>query len=419
MSARKIKEAADGSGSAIRGEVPSGRVAHYFGPAVLAVLVFAGQLKENPALRWFPIDLTLTAAVAVVLCMVITRIRMGPASKWIVLPIALWLAFLPAIVIGPLDEAATTKVLTLYTVTLALAVAPFQLLRSVEQRRAFLLSIAAIAVLAATWAMLVSPTRVAEYTSRILLEGTNTIGTARIAMAGAIVLLLYSIMRGMRSGWRVVFAIVGVAVSFLAFSTGSRGPVLSAGVALLTALVFLPVFRRYRVRAIVSVVSVGIVAIAIAAANASDGYTRVFSILLGEEDNSSETRLYLWQVADAQIARSPFGSGWGSYGVAGIYTYPHNMILELGVEAGWLVTAIVCLVLIAGLCRSVRLAVEPTMAIMFALLVFALLNALVSGDINGNRLLWPTLFAAWAGVAAVRASTVDTVESDGPRKRLS
>lgn len=104
-------------------------------------------------------------------------------------------------------------------------------------------------------------------------------------------------------------------------------------------------------------------------------------------------RLQLYQAALASLAQNPaLGAGTGSYAyfspVPEIY-YPHNLFLESAVELGF-----------PGLALSLLLVLAPLSRLMFgkkrvkdaamagALLTFCFVNAMISGDIPGNFLLW-------------------------------
>jgi O-antigen ligase len=115
------------------------------------------------------------------------------------------------------------------------------------------------------------------------------------------------------------------------------------------------------------------------------------------EDNG---RWQLYQAALAAFAQNPVtGAGTGSYAcispVPGI-SYPHNLFLESAVELGLPGLALSLLFVFAPLARLVlwrKKAKEIALAV--SLLVFCLVNSMLSGDIPGNYTLWLA-----AGVAA-------------------
>lgn len=116
-------------------------------------------------------------------------------------------------------------------------------------------------------------------------------------------------------------------------------------------------------------------------------------------------RWQLYQAALTAFGQNPvMGAGTGSFaGISpepGIY-YPHNLFLESAAELGFPGLALSLMFVFAPLARLVlwRKKTKGT-ALAVSLLVFCLLNAMLSGDIPGNYLLWLA-----AGVAASLAMT--------------
>src|SRR5699024_11161735 len=109
----------------------------YFGPASLALLANAGQIKGNPLLAWLPVDLTLLATVFVFVACLTSRLKFGPSVGYIALPLLLWVSFLPPIGLSHLDSYGISKTITLFSVSFLAAISPFFLLRSERQRVAF------------------------------------------------------------------------------------------------------------------------------------------------------------------------------------------------------------------------------------------------------------------------------------------
>ena len=368
----------------------------WVGPFAVALLVSSGQIKASPALVWLPFDLTLLSAGLVVAAIVHSRLVGARVSGFVLLPLVVWATFVPAVMLLPVAEAGGVKPTILFTVTLVLAVAPFFLMNDESQRRVFVGSLTSIAFLATLYGLFIDRTYESEFSDRLLLEGADTIGTARVALGGALVFLLLAASRR-RFVWRAAsVAAALIAVSF-AVATGSRGPALAASAAIVFTVVVAPAFRPYRARAIAVVVLSGIALSSVLIANSSDGAGRILGLLLGEGDTSTLARQQLWAESIRRVLENPFGTGWGSfqYG-SGSYTYPHNLLLELAVEAGVLVTALFVLVLVFSIVRAARSATTVTGSMLLALLVFATLSAMVSNDINGNRLLVACMFGVWA-----------------------
>ncbi|OPX92108.1 MAG: O-Antigen ligase [Pelotomaculum sp. PtaB.Bin117] len=120
---------------------------------------------------------------------------------------------------------------------------------------------------------------------------------------------------------------------------------------------------------------------------------------------SDNGRWQLYQAALATFGQNPvLGAGTGSYAsispVPGI-NYPHNLFLESAAELGLAGLALSLLFVFAPLLRLAcwRKKVKET-ALAVSLLVFCLVNAMLSGDVPGNYLLWLA-----GGVAASAAMT--------------
>lgn len=375
---------------------PVKKRAAWVGPALLALLTCVGQVKEHPLLRWIEWDLTVITTGLVLLAMLQARIRLGPTTGRIMAPVIMWAMFLPAIAIASLSAYSVTKIGILFTITLVLAVGPFYLLREPEQRQAFIYALAGISV-AVTLLALSSPQTSASYTNRLVLEGADTIGTARVAMTGAIILALLAFQPGLRAFWRLVFVVLAGVTAMLGVLSGSRGPVVAGVATILAVIVIAPSMSKYRGRALFGSAALVAVVVWIAVRSDSDGLDRIASALLGEESTSSSARSMIWQDAWGRILSTPWGAGWGDFAAAGEdqYRYPHNLLLEIGVEAGLPILIFFVGFLVATLIRGIHVATAPAGTVLLALFLFSLANAMVSSDINGTRLLWVAMFAIW------------------------
>lgn len=384
----------------------------WVGPAALAVFVYAGQLKANPLLAWFPMDLTLTSSAIGIIAFMISRWKNGPGVWGIVLPILLWVVFFLGVYQASWDEYTESKLRTLYTFTLFAAVAPFHLLRMPNQRRAFLSSLAVISVVAAV--LTLADPSAGE--GVIALDGTNTIGTARIAGTGALIFFILAVV--LKGRMRRVLCI-GAAVTLFAVlvAVGSRGPFLGIMVGVMGVLVLSPVLKRKRFPAILWSVVLAMTAFWWATQQTFYGTDRAFAWLSGERDRSTAVRESLWGSSWQSIAWEPSGIGWGDFGnltevASTLLRYPHNLFLEVFYEAGWIAGAALLTFLVTSMLLMCRRSHEPVGAVLFALLLFSVVNAMVSGDINDNRLMWLLLSCAWVLPAQEKQqSTLDRPDS--------
>ncbi|MCH8559405.1 O-antigen ligase family protein [Nesterenkonia sp. DZ6] len=367
------------------------------GPVVLAVLIYAGQLKQNPLLSWIPGDLTVLCVIIVVVAALVTRVRSGPATSYVVLPYVAWILFLPAVALTPATEYAQDKVITLFTISLILAVAPFYLLRQAGQRKVFLATFVVIAVLVALYSLFFDQVTANNFSTGLAFDGADTIGTGRIAMTGALVCLILALRGKVLFPSRVALFLLAVSIAFLAVASGSRGPLVAALLAVIVMVCVSPGFKSRRAFSVsLAIVAVGCL-VWFASSESNRGGARAFSVFAGESDSSTDARIELWSAAWQQFSTSPLGSGWGGYdSPLSTIHYPHNVLLEIFVEAGILVGSVVFLFTFITVLSSLRIAIEWEEVTMLGLIVFGLFNALVSSDINGSRLLIVAIFSVWS-----------------------
>lgn len=383
----------------------------WVGPIALGLLAYIGQIKSNPALSWIPGDLTVWVSALVFVSAVASRVERGRASKALLAPFVLMAFLLMGLFQADFQGYGLTKIVTLFTVTFLCMLAPFYLLRSLGQQKVFLLALAMLGTLVSV-ATLIRPDRPASYSVEIMFPGTDTIGTARVAATALIVLALLALSKYKTRTTLLGLLAVAVVPLIVLLATQSRGPLLGTVIGISAALLTAAAFRRIRVRAIIGV-SIAIAALAAYAIVGGDRLARLFD---GSLDNSASARLDYWGGAFSHIQTVPWGIGWGNFanlpGIeAGANLYPHNLVLGISLEGGWLAGLAVCVYLSWALIASSRNSLDVPSAIVFALLVFSVLNALVSGDINSNRLMWMLISSALA-VYFQRKARVNATEAN-------
>jgi O-antigen ligase len=369
----------------------------------LALFAYAGQIKMSPLLSWVPVDLTLLMGLVVAIAVIISRIQVGPTKGVLAVPLTLLAVLQLGVVLSPLVGYSLTKVTTLWTFTTLAILAPFYLIRTEFHRQLFLRTLVVIGVAVAIVTFL-RPASDSTFSNVEVFEGSNTIGTARMTATGVVICLIFLLGPRLSPWRRLTLALISVVLVTTALGAGSRGPFIALALGVFAALVTAPAFKRIRGRALVAAVILGSAAITFESNSGSDGVRRVMDFIGGEQNGSSMTREFFWTKSINYISASPGGIGWGDFanlrGIA-IYAgadgvqYAHNLILESFVEGGWVVGIAVLCYLTVSMVRARRLAVTPTAAAMYALLVFALFNAMVSGDINDSRLLWMLLSCTW------------------------
>lgn len=370
----------------------------------LATVLYAGFFKGSPLFAHFPVDLTV-AGVALTLLAIGSVGLISPSRLRAGLPVlGLAVVFLLGVGRYAADSYATIKVERLYGITLVAAFGVAVLLRTESRQKAWVRVQIGIGVLLSIGAVFSPAPTFISGDNALALEGSTTISAGRaagVAVVGCLVLALI----GTRH--RFALGVIGLSCTYPLLSSGSRGPVAAAVLAVLLVALLAPAVALRRVtRLTLTAVSILIGYYAIRS-DTVGGIGRVTSTLFAGNfsDTSSAARATLWRDAAGYIARHPFGSGWGGLstrhgnfqllGLDGL-NYPHNVLLEITAEAGWIAGAAAIAFLGIGLSRLRRASTEPYRAVLFGMAMFFVLNALVSGDVNDNRLMWAAVAVAFA-----------------------
>ncbi|MEU2152073.1 O-antigen ligase family protein [Micrococcus luteus] len=245
--------------------------------------------------------------------------------------------------------------------------------------------------------------------------------------SGAIVLWVLGLTWKGKLKWLVRILSIA-AVVFLGarmLQTGSRAPLLALGVAMVL-VVLLVAGRSNRLRSafIFSGSLLSVMALwRLIQSDAVDLESRSVAWLSGERDTSTQARQFLWEQGLLAARHNPLGLGWGGFTdlpfISDYYRYPHNFAIELILEAGWIIGGFVLLVLLSSGFRLWFLAGSSSLVLStFSLFVFSVINAMFSGDINDNRLLWITAAAAWGIAVGGRSRSAGRMVSCNSSNRL-
>lgn len=180
----------------------------------------------------------------------------------------------------------------------------------------------------------------------------------------------------------------------------SRGPMVAAAIAASLLVVLVLYFERADSRRlyqfiIISVLGgVSLFVLVVMFDISIPNVDRIIPLLRGDLDPSNVRRLDLYQNGVLLWLESPIvGSGLGSFGVwyhgTDIREFPHNFVLEILAELG----VVGLLIFGALLCCAFRPLVanyrdHPIAILLFCLLVYALLNASFSEDLQGDRMVY-------------------------------
>ena len=365
----------------------------------LAAFLFAGDLKADSRLAWFPVDLTLLtgavlAGVIAVRWLRGARLRSagGPAllGAW-------FLTFIPGLFQAVDSPYGLQKIATIFTFTLLSALAPLLLLEDDRDPVRVMNALAAFC-LAITLGGLLGGGHEAQDAQRMQAFGAGTISLGRAT--GLLFTYAAIVLAGDAPLPGVSFGIMGLA-GVVALYSGSRGPILAA----LAVLALLFGAGRMRLgRSALRLAGAAVLFPVLLTASLSlapkGSLARVAAFFHGQYGASETYRLNALHDSWQLVGEAPWGVGWGGFatrvdperGVA--RQYPHNLLAEVTLESGWLCGAVTIAVLLAATAAAWSRTQLPGGQVLFAGTVFYLINAMVSGDLNDNRPLFMFISSA-------------------------
>jgi hypothetical protein len=357
--------------------------------ATLALFVVAGAIKEAPWLSPLPIDLTLLAAVAVVAAIVARAARRGlppfPAATGLM--VALTSLIVLSVLWSPDPGAALDLALRFQFLTLLGFVAPTILIGSRRSLRRMMVSLAAFGVLIAATAV---PTddvnKPLTVYGGIEIELGLDVGIGLVAAAGY---LFFASSSPSRWLWLVPASFM----AWIVIVAGSRGALIAAALGLGYVMVahFIRT-PRLRTSAVVLVIG-GLVGAAAIAAGLAGQAGQKYETALFSTDTGSVLGLrgYLFHRGWELALDHPFGLGAAGFQSVTGLNHPHNILLQLADEQGLLAVVLFLTVTVAAW-RARRLAPgglgSPEAIAAGGLIVFLLVQALASLDINQDKPLW-------------------------------
>ena len=363
----------------------------------LAAFLFAGDLKADPRLARIPVDLTLLTGA--LLCGVLVRRWLrGARVRGRGGPVLLgcwFLSFAPGLAGLAPTPYALQKVATIYTFSLLAALAPLFLVDTRADLERMGDALAGFCLLMTLGGLSGLGGEGAD-PQRLQAFGAGTIALGR---ATGFLFLWAALALGRRPPLDpcasrylapAVLALAGATALF----AGSRGPILAA-LAVLVPLAGTGAWSGVRrvglagTAVLLAVVLAGSLSLAPAGS-----LRRVTAFFRGDYGASEAYRVQALQACWRLVPGAPWGLGWGGFatfvdpehGVA--RQYPHNLLAEVTLEAGWLCGATTLVVLAAALAAAWSGTATPGGRLVFAGLGFHLCNALVSGDLNDNRPLF-------------------------------
>jgi hypothetical protein len=381
---------------------------------VIVLFLTAGLYKQDPRINSLvPIDLTVLLGALLALTL-LPRLRRVFIPRESILLVPLFTAVGLGL-FSPANSYGADKALRFCTLTALVTVASLAIIDSPKRLQRFLVALAILGFVVSVDALRNQDTEWGRLTS----SGSNPIPLGRIgaiAFAFAWIRFHFAKNRLERLGMIVVFGFAALCT----LASGTRGPVLStvASLLMLSAVTY-SAHRRMPI-AIGPLALCAVLGTILFALTAGPTLPlQRFELLVSENKGASILiRGYMFATAWKLTLANPLGIGIGGfdrYAPLELH-YPHNLFLEIGCELGWLPLLSLLLFLALGILTTVRiLRREYTWHTLFLGLVFlsALMNAMVSGDLNDNRLLYATFLLPFTYSRMQAMGSSGTVEDTG------
>jgi O-antigen ligase len=408
-------------------------VAAIFAPGVVLAMLLLVPFYKGAAQPYIPVDITVLLA-ALNVAQVIPVLRNRRRANRSVIGLALWgtlaLLVIAGIIYAPDQQLAMSRATTFLAV-LFLPILPAALRVSSERLylRQFLNTILGLGVLTVVLGLLALSS-----TERLSVLGADTISVSRAALLVPI-LGLSLVARGTNRGIQFLMAVLIPMAIIVALASGSRGPLIvafliaAAGAAIRVARVRHIDWRLIGTIAALAVACGVVVVVAAPALPTSslERFTLLWDFVQGgisregtlASDASTGARLDLFGAALTMFADRPVtGYGMGGFevisprilGPAEPNTYPHNAILQLAAEFGLVGLALFVALILIALARP--LPQRATSSALRVLFVFFLLNAMVSGDIFDDRMMWGLLVLIFSLEAGRQITAVEPASRD-------
>lgn len=372
------------------------------------LFLFAGRFKADSRFQWFPVDLTGFFFVFSVFLGVIILIRNNNFKQKALLLVTFGITFLLysffSLLWTPGIHYATQK--AFYNITLVLwpLVAFVFIIANNKQRMTRFII---ILWLFSFWIAIESLLFYLRIGGKGFITplGGNYLGIGRVLGLGAIISIWYFSYVAKNCLKNIVLLIICLLYLFLLFVVGGRGPLLatliSLFIPLLTNINLVKKQKKYIIKplaplGILLIITVFIVGLSISGIVRFVTLSRLEILLRPDMGASALTRIQAFQYAYEFWQEKPFlGHGIGSYPIlrmtGDVRLYPHNIILEILSEIG-----LVGLLLFLGFISFGLFCLGPWKTIykdpwrILILMLFTnvLINAMISGDIPDNRILF-------------------------------
>lgn len=407
------------------------------GEWLFALYLFAGNFKMDPRLSFIQnhIDITIFLFIlsfSIYLYNIFIRRSISWPTKKYAMTIGLFV-FLLIDLIGSLIYSDSTqygidKVLRFAILTGWAFFGAATLIRNVYSLKRFAWSIVIVAFIISIDS-LVGHIEKGEATF-VNVPGVTYIALARAAGLGFLIILTYLYLISSKAATKLILFSMALILIYAALQSGSRGPVLgllpSMAIFIILSIRGIRTLRMERYT--LSLIALMFIALAALVPLINELFPTLafrMRVLWTEGGTSALTRIEYYYKALDMWANSPvFGNGAGSFGlyVTGmdVRLYPHNIILELGAETGVIGVTIFMALFIWSIIYAIPAVYSKTLSIRMAarlliiVITYILFNAMISGDINDNRMLF-TWLALTTSISAIQTPTSNVIHEYGDK----
>ncbi len=358
----------------------------------LGLFLLAGAFKARPGeTNTSAVDLTLLAAAVTAVSCIWTSVRNGVSRQ--VLPVLIFFAVMSiSLLYADPTGWGPEKAMRFFSLTLLAAIAPCFLVRTLRDVNLLLFLIVVMGIGVSVIA--VAQLGLDPKGARLATHEDNTLGIGIYCGIGLLWFYVVSLQR--KIGWQLVFWVICICLLAAVVASGSRAPLAFAIMVLIA--VTLSFGRNNPRRLWLPMVGLAIIAVSVVALLPflpSSSLQRIAKFSQSGADRSTQEHSSRWHAAFEETQQNPLGLGFG--GFAKVYqgppddvrTYPHNIVLEIAAEEGWLAMGAFVALLVLSIWRSYKSARSlPELIGFFASFVFVALTTMVSGDVNDDRLLF-------------------------------
>lgn len=393
-----------------------------------ALFISAGTYKGDPRLSFLPefLDLTIMfgsfSLIGVILKIMFKKTKFVIPSKKILIP------YLIIVLIGTISLSYTTapiygmnKLLRFLTITSLCLYLPFFIFQEIKPFKSFFLVIIVLAILMVLDIISggVTPGEFKTYE----VFGSDYLTTGEIIGFAVIIVFYYFFLNAHSKLFKFIYLSLLPLLIWGLLIIAGRGPIIALAFSVLSIPIcfgiltltiksssmflarikvnlklLVPVFILFSFGTVVAIVF-------------SEYFSTTFHRFSLAKDLSTTGRIELFKKALVAISSFPeFITGLGIGGFSVFYAgidyqsgvYPHNIFLEIGSEFGIFgLISIVLLIFWSLNCiiSSIKKAQSDELSLsitLFALLVYMVVNASKSGDINHNRILFVSIGLIYA-----------------------